>query len=241
MRLLLVFLKEPVPGSVKTRLAADVGAGEAARYYKALVEVQLRQLQGLENCRIRFCYAPDDADEAIRFWLLPLLDGCRGEADGVFLSAAGGRGGKNRQEIDFRPQGHGNLGDRLERAFAEGFADGFGEVAVIGTDCPDCGARWINAGFSRMANDRLHGMIGPSTDGGYYMLGLKNHRPALFRRIAWGTDRVLEQTLAAAVGDGAALEQLPWLTDVDRLGDWENLLDSPLGPALKKALGEEPG
>ena len=63
MRLLLVFLKEPIPGKVKTRLAKDVGEDTAALYYKAIVEVLLKQLRGLENCRIRFCFTPDDAEE----------------------------------------------------------------------------------------------------------------------------------------------------------------------------------
>lgn len=238
MRLLLIFLKEPIPGKVKTRLAADVGDEEAARYYKALVEVQLKQLQGLENCRIRFCYAPDDADDAIRFWLLPQMNGSRGETEDVYLAPTA-LGEKYRQEIDFRPQGDGDLGERMERAFAEGFADGFEEIAVIGTDCPDCGARWINAGFSRMAKESRHGMIGPSTDGGYYLLGLKNHSPSLFQNISWSEDNVLELTLTAANKADISLEQLPFLTDVDHLDDWENVLASPLGAALKKALGEK--
>ena len=145
MRLLMVFLKEPIPGKVKTRLASTVGAEEAARRYKALVEVLLRQLQGLENCRIRFCYAPDDADDAIRFWLLPLMNASSGESENVYLAPTA-LGEKYRQEIDFRPQGQGDLGERMQRAFAEGFTDGYEQIAVIGTDCPDCGARWINAG-----------------------------------------------------------------------------------------------
>lgn len=234
----MIFLKEPIPGKVKTRLAADVGHEDAARYYKALVEVLLRQLQGLENCRIRFCYAPDDADDAIRFWLLPQMNGSRGETEDVYLAPTA-LGEKYRQEIDFRPQGDGDLGERMERAFAEGFADGFEEIAVIGTDCPDCGARWINAGFSRMAKESRHGMIGPSTDGGYYLLGLKNHSPSLFQNISWSEDNVLELTLTAANKADISLEQLPFLTDVDHLDDWENVLASPLGAALKKALGEK--
>ena len=238
MRLLMIFLKEPIPGKVKTRLASTVGSEEAARYYKALVEVLLRQLQGLENCRIRFCYAPDDADDAIRFWLLPQMNASRGETEHVYLAPTA-LGEKYRQEIDFRPQGNGDLGDRMKRAFAEGFTDGYEEIAVIGTDCPECGARWINAGFSRMAKETSHGMIGPSTDGGYYLLGLKTPCPQLFDHIAWSESSVLEDTLASAKDAGLHLEQLPALTDIDQEDDWKNLLVSPLGGAIKKALGEK--
>ena len=238
MRLLMIFLKEPIPGKVKTRLASTVGSEEAARYYKALVEVLLRQLQGLENCRIRFCYAPDDANDAIRFWLLPQMNASRGETEHVYLAPTA-LGEKYRQEIDFRPQGGGDLGDRMQRAFAEGFTDGYEKIAVIGTDCPDCGARWINAGFSRMSNENTHGIIGPSTDGGYYLLGLKTPCPEVFQNITWSEETVLEDTIAQAKGAGLHLEQLPPLTDIDEEDDWNKLLASPLGSAIKKALGEE--
>lgn len=238
MRLLLIFLKEPIPGKVKTRLASTVGNEEAARRYKALVEVLLRQLQGLENCRIRFYYAPDDATDAIRFWLLPQLNASSSEKEDVYLAPTA-LGEKYRQEIDFRPQGDGDLGDRMQRAFAEGFVDGYEQIAIIGTDCPDCGARWINTGFSKMAKDSSHGMIGPSTDGGYYMLGLKTPCPTLFENIAWSEESVLDATIAAAEAAGLHLEQLPALTDIDHEEDWDKLLEGPLGAALKKALREE--
>ncbi|MBK1832191.1 glycosyltransferase [Verrucomicrobiaceae bacterium R5-34] len=238
MRLLLVFLKEPLPGKVKTRLAQDVGHEEAARYYRALVEVLLKQLQGLEKCRIRFCYAPDDANDAIRFWLLPLMNGSSGEEEGVYLSPTA-LGEKYRQEIDFRPQGEGDLGERMARAFDDGFADGYQHISIIGTDCPDCGARWINAGFSRMASPQRDGIIGPSTDGGYYLLGLKSPCPELFQNIPWSQADVLAKTLVAAGDTNLTLEQLPPLTDIDHIDDWNRAMAGPLGASLKKALGEE--
>ncbi|MBT8043419.1 MAG: hypothetical protein KJO79_00590, partial [Verrucomicrobiae bacterium] len=88
MRLLLVFLKEPLDGRVKKRLAADVGDREAALRYKALVEVLLRQLAGLENCRIRFCFSPDDAEESVRFWLLPEMDATTARQGELFHAAS---------------------------------------------------------------------------------------------------------------------------------------------------------
>ncbi|MFK7909592.1 MAG: DUF2064 domain-containing protein [Akkermansiaceae bacterium] len=239
MRLLLVFLKEPIPGKVKTRLAADVGDDEAARYYKAMVEILLKQLRGLQDCQIRFCYAPDDAGDAIRFWLLSEMGATSSDREGVYLAPVYPSSQKNHQEIDFRAQGEGDLGDRLERAFAEAFADGFTSTAVIGTDCPSCGARWINASFSRLESDpQRNGVIGPSHDGGYYLLALQSPAPCLFQEISWGESKVLRSTLNAAEKNKIALTQLPELADVDHLADWEALLDSPLGPAVRKALGE---
>lgn len=239
MRLLLVFLKEPIPGKVKTRLAADVGDEDASRYYKALVEVLLRQLQGLEGCRIRFCYTPDDAEDAIRFWILPAMQATSAATEGLYLAPYSQTMAEPAQEVDFRPQGSGDLGQRLDRAFNSAFEDGFSEIAVIGTDCPECGARWINTAFSRLRSDSNRDMvIGPSTDGGYYFLGLKSPAPTLFENIPWSDTSVFELTTKAAKTAGLNIETLPELSDVDHIQDWNQILASPLGAALKKALGE---
>ena len=166
------------------------------------------------------------------------MNASSGESENVYLAPTA-LGEKYRQEIDFRPQGQGDLGERMQRAFAEGFTDGYEQIAVIGTDCPDCGARWINAGFSRMAKEASHGMIGPSLDGGYYLLGMKSPYPALFKNITWSEDTVFKETMAAAKNLNLHLEELPALTDIDHEEDWDNLLESSLGAAVKKALGEE--
>lgn len=241
MRLLLVFLKEPIPGKVKTRLAVDVGDNEAARYYKAMVEVLLKQLRGLIDCRVRFCYAPDDAGDAIRFWLLPEMGATSRDGGDFYVAPVFSSEQKDCQQVDFRAQGEGDLGERLKRAFDEGFADGFENIAVIGTDCPSCGARWLNAAFSRLESDAgRNGVIGPSHDGGYYLLALDSPSPSLFENIPWSSSHVLSTTLAAADNNNLTLTQLPPLADIDLLADWHKLLESPLGPAVKKALGEKP-
>ena len=239
MRLLLIFLKEPVQGQVKARLAADVGEDDATRYYKALVEILLRQLQGLNQTRIRFCYAPDDADDAIRFWILPLMKATRGTTEDVFLAPSTPTTTEKTQEIDFHAQGDGDLGARLNRAFERGFADGFQEIAVIGTDCPECGSRWINGAFARLsASLDRHGVVGPCPDRGYYLLALKSHTPEMFIDIPWSSCDILQATLAAAKSSQLMIDQLPPLSDVHHLDDWYRVMASPLGAALKKALGD---
>jgi glycosyltransferase A (GT-A) superfamily protein (DUF2064 family) len=243
MRLLLVFLKEPTPGKVKPRLAADVGDDTAARYYRALVEVLLKQLQGLQNTRIRFCYAPDDAHDAIRFWLLPQMKATGSGEQSVFLAPATPTSLQPTQEIDFRAQGDGHWGDRMHRAFSQGFSDGFQQIAAIGTDCPECGSRWINAAFARIqTKPNNHGVIGPCPNGGYYFLALQSLAPAIFDAIPWNSqsqNNALSATLKAAKNSQLTLEQLPPLNDVDYLDDWHRLLNSPLGPSIKKSLGKD--
>jgi len=239
MRLLLVFLNEPIPGTVNTRLALDVGEVEAARYYQAMVEVLLRQLQGLQDCRIRFCYTPDDAEEAVRFWLLPGMRATSGPEDGVYLAPQPQADYALTQEVDFRPQGDGDFGARITRAFTDGFDEGYREIAIIGSNCLECGARWINAAFSRLHDQSSRdAVIGPSTQGNYYLLILKSNAPELFDHIPWRSEGVTSATLAAARRAGLYVESLPRLEEIIDLRDWHSTLASPLGAALKKALGE---
>lgn len=239
MRLLLVFINEPIPGSVNTRMAADLDDERATLYYKAMAEVTLRQLQGLNDCRIRFCYSPDDARDAVAFWLLPKMKATSSDQPGVYLAPPCEADPRLSQEVDFRPQGSGNQGQRLSGAFAEGFAEGYDAIAAISSNCPECGARWINAAFSRLCSDPAKdAVLGPSSSGGYYFMAVKSHSPQLFSNIPWGGGEILSTTLSAAKCSGLNVELLPELTDLHTLADWEKTMGGPLGAAMKKALGE---
>lgn len=123
-------------------MAADHGPEEAARRYRAIVVTTLRQLRGLDHARLRLEIEPADADEAVRFWLLPRLADRWQAADGVFRS--------DGWEIDFG-----------------GNADGFDVRATGEILCPNLGARWVHAallGMGRTAGE----VIGPATNGGEY-------------------------------------------------------------------------
>ena len=218
----MVFLKEPLPGKVKTRIGATMGQENAARVYQALVHVLLRQLNGLENCHLRFCYAPDDADEAVRFWILShIID----HPALVF----------DETKIDFQPQGEGDLGDRLARAFAQGFDEGYEKIAVIGTDCIDVSSRWVHAAFTQL-NEKHSIIVGPTPDGGYHLLAMDQHYSKLFQDIPWSTEETLSTTLTRAEEQNLAVYQLPPLTDIDTEDDYKEALLGPLGPALRKAV-----
>ena len=237
MRLLLVFLKEPTPGKVKTQLASDVGDETATRYYQALVEALLRQLQGLKNTRIRFCYTPEDAHDAIRFWLLPKMKATGSDSPSVFLAPSTPHSSDPTQEIDFRAQGDGEISERIHRAFTQGFEEGFQEIAAIGTDCPECGSRWINAAFAQMGQkDKRHGIIGPTPNGEIYFLALKSPAPDLLKNISWKANDALSSALSAAEKSQITLEKLPPLANVNSHNDWLKLMDSPLGASIKKSL-----
>ena len=236
MRLLLVLLDEPVPGRVLPELARDIGDNDAHEYYKALIEVMLRQLQGLEKCRIRFCYAPADADEAIRFWILSTMNARPGPAEDLYLAPSTP---SIEQEIDFRPQGTGERIEIIKQAFTDGFAEGYQEIALVKPTCIECGARWINAAFARLrAESSRDALVGPTDKDSYYLLAQRFGATELFANIPSANESELRSLELAAQRAGITIERLPQLSETETLKDWQRLAASPLGPALKKALGQ---
>ena len=194
-RAILLFVKYPEPGKVKTRLAATLGAVEAAGIYRRLVAAVVAGLPREDDLAVLF--DPPEKRAQVADWLQSLLAGRR---------------------ADFVAQAAGDLGERLERAFAEAFERGFAKVAVIGSDCIEL----TPAVFSEtwQALETHDAVLGPSTDGGYYLLALRQPCAALFRGIAWSTDAVRAQTLAQAQAAGLAVRELAALPDIDTEADW---------------------
>ncbi len=120
-------------------------------------------------------------------------------------------------ELNLQPQGEGDLGRKLDSAFDEAFASGCGKVIAVGADCPALTAALVQQAARGLSRRDL--VVGPAHDGGYYLVGLKRPQPALFRGIAWGGERVLEQTLARAAELGLSVCVLPSLPDVDLPSD----------------------
>jgi rSAM/selenodomain-associated transferase 1 len=193
-RAILLFAKAPVPGRVKTRLAATLGATEAAAIYRRLTETVCRRLPC--DVAIRVLFDPPDAAAAMAQWLRPLLPP---------LSA-------------FFPQISGDLGARLAAGFQEAFAAGCDRVAAIGSDCVEITPGLITRAWAEL--ERCDAVIGPTTDGGYYLLGLKAPHPDLFARVPWSTAGVFDATVANARELGLSTALLPTLRDVDTEGDW---------------------
>ena len=142
MRLLTLTIQEPLPGLVLPEMAADHGPDEAARRYRAIVVTTLRQLRGLADARLRLAVEPADADEAVRFWLLPRLAEKWHAHDTVFRSEG--------WEIDF-----GGNSDHFP-------IQAFGEIL-----CPHLGARWVHAALLGLGRT-THRVSGPATGGGEY-------------------------------------------------------------------------
>ena len=187
---LIVFLKSPRPGWVKTRLAIELGAEAACEAYVRLVETVLRQLAPLDNVELRF--TPDDSRAEIEPW--------------------------RRPKWRASPQGSGSLGDRLARAVDEAFQSGARRVIVIGSDCPAVRPADIEAASAALEDHDV--VLGPAVDGGYWLIGLRSPDTRVFEGISWSTHLVLTQTLARCREAGLTVSLLRELRDVDTLEDW---------------------
>jgi rSAM/selenodomain-associated transferase 1 len=202
---LLVFLKEPRPGAVKSRLAARLGPDEAAAVYRAIADEEIRRTAPRDDEYERWLlFDPDDAGPRLRDW----LPGQR-----------------------LQPQGDGDLGTRMERAFAEAFRGGARRAALIGTDVPMLARTDV---LDALESLDVHDVaVGPAADGGYYLLALKGPAPELFRGVPWSTPHVLAATLDRAARLGQSVRVLRTLGDVDTAddlaSDWDRI--APLLPA----------
>ncbi|MGI9174452.1 MAG: TIGR04282 family arsenosugar biosynthesis glycosyltransferase [Rhodothermales bacterium] len=211
---LIVFAKAPVPGHVKTRLTSVLTEEEAARLYAAFLRDALDQYTALGmDVRLYWGSPPD----AVPDDLAP--------AD---VQA-------------FEQQGEG-LGARMQRAFLETFAAGYERVIIIGTDHPTLPSAFIEQAFAAL-QEPLAVTIGPSEDGGYYLLGMNEFYPQLFADMEYSHADVFRETLARAGGTSAALTVLPPWYDVDTPDALRRLradLEDPdvWAPHTRRVLGE---
>jgi hypothetical protein len=116
------------------------------------------------------------------------------------------------------PQADGDLGARMQAAFGSLLNRGATAVAIIGSDLPDIDRGLVGAAFDTLAHDPDSLVVGPAADGGYYLIAA-TRVPPVFDGIEWGSARVLEQTVAAAIGAGLRVSLLDVARDVDTPAD----------------------
>ncbi len=190
---LIVFTRYPEPGKTKTRLIPALGEEGATNLHRQMAEHTLANIRELQNFRplsIEVHFVGGNSD-LMQNWL--------------------GSG------IVYRTQVEGDLGWRMMSALQTAFNSGMQSVVIIGTDCPDLTAKIIEQAFDQLSSYDL--VLGPATDGGYYLIGLRRLVPELFKEINWGTSEVLRKTVAIAVSLDLEVAYLPPLSDVDRPED----------------------
>lgn len=166
---LIIFVKYPQAGRVKTRLAKHIGKQKAADLYRLFTEAVLKRTKD-KNFRRLIFYTPPDKEKEIKKWL---------GSDG----------------LEFRPQRGRGLGERLFNAFRLALGSSSARrVAAIGTDSPLIDRKVINNAFKALETKQC--VLGPALDGGYYLIGLSSFNKEVFKGIDWGTRKVFKQTIA---------------------------------------------
>ena len=184
--LIIVFVRTPELGKVKTRLAKSIGDVSALTIYKLLLKHTATVLHDLSFDKV--VYYSEKVEEN-DFWEARLFE-------------------KKRQK-------GADLGKRMQHAFETAFEKGYQKVLIIGSDLFDLKSIHITTAFEALENHDL--TIGPSLDGGYYLLGMKELYPAVFKNKKWGTDSILENTLKDLQQQNVKL--LEALNDIDTFED----------------------
>ncbi|MDY0384912.1 TIGR04282 family arsenosugar biosynthesis glycosyltransferase [Trichlorobacter sp.] len=195
-KLIALFVKPPVPGRVKTRLARDIGAVAACSLYCRLTEAVINQAH------------------QSGFQLVVMYDGTSPEQLPANWVASAWR---------CLPQQGTDLGQRMAAAFSKLFTERTHQVVLIGSDIPGIDHNYLHLAFQMLANHDL--VVGPALDGGYCLIGFnrQSFTPAVFSNIPWSTDQVLELTLTRAARASLTVGLLPTLQDIDTLADLESV------------------
>ncbi len=185
---LIIFTKYPVPGKTKTRLISLLGPTGAADLQKRLAEKTYQTAQRFaqfRNIDVEICFE-NSSEKKMKAWLGP--------------------------GHSYSHQVPGDIGIRMDHAISNAFVSGHRSVVLIGTDIPDITETILERAFSSLDKNNL--VLGPSTDGGYWLIGLS--KPAdLFQGIEWSTRHVLRQTLKRAKEQHLKYQLLDKLTDID--------------------------
>ncbi|MBY8977568.1 TIGR04282 family arsenosugar biosynthesis glycosyltransferase [Rhodobacteraceae bacterium NNCM2] len=188
-RTLLIFVKEPHPGRVKTRLGREIGHVSAAWWFRHQTRRLIRRLGHDRRWQTILAVSPDVEGMTSRVW---------------------------PADIARWPQGRGDLGDRMARAFHEMPP---GPVLIVGADIPGITPAHIAAGFDELG--RSEAVLGPAPDGGYWLIGLRRGGAAipasLFRGVRWSSEHAMADTVASLGGLRTGF--LDTLKDVDHAKD----------------------
>jgi rSAM/selenodomain-associated transferase 1 len=192
---LLVFAKVPRPGAVKTRLTPALTPEEAARVYTAFLRDTLRQVVQLEVDDMRLYLAP------------PLPDD---EIDDVPAA------------VSVHEQTGDGMGARMHRALRETLRDGADRAVLMGSDHPTLPSSFLRQAFRSLEEARSL-CVGPTEDGGFYLLGMSTVYPQLFDGMSYSHSEVFADTLTRAQQTDAEVTVLPEWYDVDTPQDLDRM------------------
>jgi hypothetical protein len=181
-----IFVKTPVPGEVKTRLTPPLEPEDACELYRAFIADLLARLSRLKKVSLTVFYTGSDT---------AALDGIVPPRTALI------------------PQEGNSLGEKLENAFRTLLGRDGAPACVVGSDSPDLPLAYIKRAFVKLKHREV--VLGPSLDGGYYLIGLQRPVPDIFWGISWGDSRVFRDTLGKVKSRGLSLGLIPPWYDVD--------------------------
>lgn len=188
--------KTPEAGAVKTRLCPPLTPDEAAQLYRCFLLDKITQVRSLERASPAIAYTPPEGRS--RFEAM---------APGFSL-------------VDQRD---GDLGARLARSFEDLFARGWAGALAIDSDTPTLPTSFLVEAVELVTTPRIDVVLGPTDDGGYYLIGMRTLHRELFDGVAWSTPEVFPATVRRAEAKGLTVACLPPWYDVDTPEDLERL------------------
>ena len=194
-----IMAKAPWPGTVKTRLCPPLLATEAAALYRCFLLDKIRAVEALTGARPVIAYTPDDA---------------RTEFDVLAPS------------FTLVPPRGPDLGARLHGILTHLLAAGHAGAMAVDSDTPTLPARFLQQAVDCLTRPGPDVVLGPTEDGGYYLIGIRRPHRELFDAMPWSTPEVLEVTLRRAAAAGLRAACLPSWFDVDTPDDLERLSKS---------------
>jgi len=190
---LIIFVKYPQEGFVKTRLARAIGKENASELYRLFVETILARIKDKNFTRVIF-YSPASKRKEIKRWL--------------------------GEDLALYPQKGKDLGEKISNAFRFAFKSGAKRTVVIGTDSPALNKKLILDAFKKLKDTQC--VLGPAFDGGYYLIGSNSFYEEVFQHIDWSSDNVFKQTLRAIKKLRIIFSLLDKELDIDNKDDLRN-------------------
>jgi rSAM/selenodomain-associated transferase 1 len=186
---LITFIKTPLPGLVKTRLQPDLTEDQSAELYTAFLKDLDHNLYGQNHFDCWYAVSPENFDSSILAQLIHM-------------------------DYHFLQEGQ-DLGERMHNAFQSLSSKGYEKIVLIGSDLPSIAVDIISQAIHGLdSNDCL---IGPSKDGGYYLIALSRPRSEIFQNLPWSTSEIFEKTIQILDNNNLTYELLPEFEDIDTL------------------------
>lgn len=200
---LLVVAKRPVPGQTKTRLCPPLTPNQAADLYGCFLSDTLDTMRKVPRVQRVIGFLPEDAR-------------------GYFNQIA--------PDMETLHQRGTTLGERLDNLLTDALMGGAARAVVMDSDSPTLPAAYLSQAFERLEEADV--VIGPTRDGGYYLIGVKQPQPHLLRQVEMSTSHVLKDTLRLAEASGLVVSILPTWYDVDTIEDLDVLESDIAGSSM---------